>query len=165
MDTNRTLAKFILKLKDNKDLLNDLKTAADQDPENGAYNFALKHSEGNFSKEEFKNYLSDLSKQLQKTESQLNEVELENVSGGTDAPQSTFATSVQLFGHVVTFIGTIANIHLAYKDIKNKEQQRKDNELAIQAQKLQQYVLIQNLKNELKNRGYTDDDIKNILNN
>ncbi len=161
MDKNQYLEKFILKLSKNTQLLQELQEASTNDPENGAYNFALEHSEGNFSKTEFENCISNLWDKYQKKKQQLDETELQNVAGG--AGETTFQTIVNLFGHIVNFIGTCANIRMAHAELKQAEQNRKDNELALKYKKLKELAAIEELRNKLIANGWDEATIDAVL--
>ncbi len=160
MDKNQYLDKFIVKLAKDNNLLQKLQQASMEDPENGAYNFALKHSEGNFSKTEFEDSISKLWNKYQKTKNQLDEQELENVAGGQ---ATTFETSVALFGHLINFVATCANIRFASAELKQAEQNRKDNELALQLKKLKELSAIEDLRQKLIAQGWSEEALDAIL--
>lgn len=80
---NPVLIKFMAKLASNKELLDKFQTALSQNTKDEAYKLALENSEGTFTKEEFENYISEISKQLLAMEKTLlSEKNLELVAGG-----------------------------------------------------------------------------------
>lgn len=82
MTENKNLEEFMAKLVKDEKLLQELKEAATKDPEKGAYNFALEHSHGGFTEDEFGKCLKKVLDACATKMKEMDESELENVAGG-----------------------------------------------------------------------------------
>lgn len=83
---NSTLRKLMTKLASNRELLEKFKSALSQEKLDEAYELAKGNSEGNFTKEEFEEYISNIAQELlQADKITLTEKNLEQVAGGGES--------------------------------------------------------------------------------
>ena len=89
------LKKFIAKLLSNDKLKEDFKSVANKNSFKEIYQFALKNSEGGFTKEEFENYISKLAGEVEYAKDKIIKDEnLESISGGVNLPGKEFWENV-----------------------------------------------------------------------
>ncbi len=180
MTENKNLKEFMTKLLEDEKLLKELQEAAKKDPINGAYNFALEHSGGGFTEDEFGEYLKRVLYACATKIKEMDESELENVAGGeepnkekqnaasNDEAKSTavayetgkwnaITAAINSSGSVARIFDTIANIWATWMARKDQKAQR-------QVQGAAATLQIEKYKAQLRNEyGYTNEQIDAIL--
>ena len=127
--------KFMAKLISDDKLKEDFKSVASKGSMEDTYQFALKNSDGGFTKEEFEEYISELMGEIEYAkENLLKDKLLENVAGGINLPGEKYWDQFQIVNPDFDD-GTMDEGHKALGDIYRKElklQQKRNKAETIQ---------------------------------
>ncbi len=160
---NKNLSNFFNTISKNQEEVKKLFSLSDIDE---MYKYALSRSEGEFSKEEFKNALSLMVDYLKNPESgKISDDEMEKITGG--AEETTLRSLAMMAPAIASLIETLLNLGYKRKAEKYQKELMQENkplnDLEMKKKEYELRLEIQNLENKLKekNKNNINEEIKN----